>query len=325
MHAKITKSLPALAVRSNIQSSRKPTVLVLGGYGFIGRYTVKALRDRGARVSIGTRNPGRAGREENEETGVKLHQAVTVGAWADALHNVDAVVNTVGILRERAAESFDQVHHLAVAALAGACAERGIPLVHMSALGIDGAVRNDFSLSKLRGEKALINSGVAGTIVRASVVNAPDGYGSGWLHRVANWPVWLMPAGATRLLSPVDAADLGDALAVLALRACEQAPLMKVLEVGCGEVFTLKEYLLRIRDKNMRRAAPYLVIRVPGVVCKTFARLFDVLDWTPYSTGHHELLELDNVPVVNVLPDVLGRSPVSIAEPGNATSELVYG
>ncbi len=287
------------------------TVLVLGGHGFVGRHTVKALLQHNVNVLIGTRGRIAQALQPNERQ-VILHQMLRTQDWKTTLKGVDTVINTVGILRERRCESFDAVHHYGASALAKTCQELAIPLIHMSALGIEDQSQNRYTKSKLRGEKAIIASGCAGAIVRTSVVNAPDGYGSGWLYRVARWPVWLVPAGAVHLLSPVDAGDAGEALAALALRSGDMQ--MERIEIGCGECFTLTAYLTRLRQSlNPRLPKPLLTIRVPQVLARFSAYVFDLLHITPYSIGHHELLEFDNIPTHNQLPELLGRAPTPIS------------
>src|SRR5262245_42486389 len=103
-------------------------VLVLGGTGFIGRHVTAALAGRGHTVIIGTRHPARAGRvlpaslHGCERREAHLERLVSPEAWKPLLRDVDAVVNAVGILRERGAETYRRVHYLAPSALAAACA-----------------------------------------------------------------------------------------------------------------------------------------------------------------------------------------------------------
>lgn len=298
-----------------------PTVLVLGGFGFIGRYTVAALRKLPVGILIGSRRDSSSHSLPDAVRPVRFHEAQTVRAWQPVLRDVDVVINCVGILRERKNESYEAVHHGAVAALARACKVRGIALVHMSALGITGSVSNRFSLSKLAGERAILASGCHATIVRASVVDAPDGYGSGWFHRLAQWPLWPLPAGAIHKLSPVSAVDLGEALAVLAWQKLHRtnAGATQVLEFGCGEVFTLETYLHRLRRTDCAAGVnPLFICRVPQSIAGLVARVCDCLSLTPYSVGHHELLVSDNAPQVNSLPHVLGRKPVPICASGTS-------
>lgn len=298
--------------------TKHPTILLLGGYGFVGRYTARSLQAASANVIIGTRG-GRHPQPANERR-ISLHKATRNTDWRDALNGIDAVINCVGILRERKGETFMAVHHGAVVALASACAERAIPLVHMSALGITQA-KNHYTFSKLLGEQAILNSGCHACIVRTSVVDGADGYGAGWFHRVAQWPVWPLPAGATKYLSPCRASDLGLALATLAmqlLKAQDQPKATQILEVGCGEWFTLESYLLRLRQNHR---LPPVVVRIPQGISRLFAKLCDRFHLTPYSIGHHDLLEHNNVPGVNHLPEIINRAPEPIAE---AVTEAIH-
>ena len=299
-------------VKREKRATLRPRILVLGGNGFIGRYTVAALQKLGVEIFIGTRHI----KNNKVELEVKLHESLTEHAWETTLNGIDAVINTVGILRERKNESYDMVHHLAVGALARACKNHSIPLIHMSALGIDGLLKNDFAKSKFHGETAIVDSKCRGAIVRASIVNAPDGYGAGWMYRVAKWPVWLLPSMATKLICPIEAKDLGEALAKLALTnlQCLEKQLA-IMEVGGSEVFTLKTYLQKLRiQQTCLPKKPLLILTIPSVIAKVFAKVFDVLHLTPYSIGHHELLENDNIPNNNCLAKILGRDPRAIGE-----------
>jgi len=112
-------------------------VLVLGGTGFIGRHVAAALAARGHEVCIGTRHPARAARRLPPSLRTcELREAhlERLGArrdWHVLLAGCDTVVNAVGILRQRGAETYERVHHRAPAALAAACALGGRRLVHV--------------------------------------------------------------------------------------------------------------------------------------------------------------------------------------------------
>jgi len=129
-------------------------VLVIGGRGYIGRHIAKHLNDLGAEVIIGTRALHR-NIAANERV-IALHKMHDYQAWLDAIDGVDCVINTVGILRQRFGESYEQVHHHAVAKLASACQTKDSKLIHISALGLQSDVRSRFMHSKLDGEAALL-------------------------------------------------------------------------------------------------------------------------------------------------------------------------
>ena len=164
------------------------TVLVTGGNGFIGRHIVKHLHRFGASVLVSTSNRKTAGRDSHARH-LALHRVRTPEQWLEHLEGVDIVVNAVGILRERLFESYEQVHHHALDALATACAEKGVTLVHVSILGVDSPARSRFVKSKLRGEEAIKKSTANWFIVRPSLVDGVGGNGAKWFRRVAAWPV----------------------------------------------------------------------------------------------------------------------------------------
>src|SRR5689334_8027367 len=170
-------------------------ILVLGGTGFAGRHAATALRARGHRVLIGTRNPRRAlaklppALRDCDMRETHLESLTARYVWDPLLADIDVVLNCVGILRERGGETYDRVHHMAPAALALACERRGLRLVHVSALGLRPGARSGFLRSKLAGERRIVESTADYSIVRPSLLDGDGGYGARWLRRVANWPV----------------------------------------------------------------------------------------------------------------------------------------
>ena len=78
-----------------------------------------------------------------------IREALTADAWGPLLAGIDVVVNCVGILRQRGAETYEKVHHLAPAALADASNVTSVRrLVHVSTLGLGERVTSRFLTSK---------------------------------------------------------------------------------------------------------------------------------------------------------------------------------
>ena len=285
-----------------------PRVLVLGGTGFIGRHVVAALRERGCRVAIGTRHPARhrgaATDADVEHRAVRMELLLHADAWVAALDGCDAIVNCVGILRPRPGESWDRVHHLGPAALARACAARGLRLVHVSALGLDAPVRSGFLRSKRDGERAIRAAGGDWHIVRPSLLDGEGGFGARWIRRVARWPLHPLPRGANGRLAALDVRDLGEAIARLAIDGAGPA---REHELGGTALRTLAGHLAAMRALSTPR--PARVVPLPDWLTRGVAHLCDLLHWTPLSYGHWELLRRDNCPRANALPGLLGRAP----------------
>jgi uncharacterized protein YbjT (DUF2867 family) len=289
------------------------TTLVLGGAGFIGRHAAAVLAARGHTVLIGTRRPLRAARRlprrlhRCERREVHLERLLSGPDWKAPLAGVDSVVNAVGILRERGAETYERVHHLAPAALATACAREGIRLVHVSALGLHPGARSGFLTSKLAGERAVAASGSDYSIVRPSLLDGEGGYGALWLRRAARWPVYPLPADARGLIDALDVGELGEAIALL----CEKRDAVdwREVELGGGVPRSLGEYLAALRPAAL---SPAPRIAIPAWLARLASHVFDLLHFTPLSFGHIELMRRDNVPRQNRLPELLGRAPAQV-------------
>ena len=289
-------------------------VMVLGGTGFIGRHAVAALRCRGHFVIVGTRHPRLAparlpaGLRDCELRETHLESLTTRYVWQPLLADVHAVVNAVGILRERHGETYDRVHHMAPAALALACERLGVRLVHITALGLRRESRSRFLRSKLRGERAIAATSADYSLVRPSLLDGEGGYGAAWLRRVARWPVHFYPWNAKGLLAPLDVRDLGEALALLA-EACGRTDWREV-ELGGSVERTMVDYLGALRAVHDDR--PALRVPVPAVLARLASHVCDLLHVTPYSYGHLELMRRDNCPRENLLPALLGRAPTPV-------------
>lgn len=302
----------------------EPRVLVLGGAGFIGRHAVAALLERGLRPIVGSRRPARAGArlpacaQDCPRREIHLERLLDAADWLPRLEDVDVVVNCVGILRQRGHETYDRVHHRGPAALAAACRERGVRLVHVSALGLSDDARSRFIRSKRAGERAIRASGANACIVRPSLLDAESGgYGASWLRRVARWPVHPLPAGAVGRIAALDVRDLGEALALLALRPGLRGPEGPgEFELGGREEFTLHEYVARLRALGNDAPARYLP--VPDALVRLGSHACDLLHLTPFSFGHWELLQRDNCPCRDDLGLLLGRAPRQVGAAAGA-------
>jgi uncharacterized protein YbjT (DUF2867 family) len=288
-------------------------VLVLGGTGFIGRHAAAALAARGHDVSIGTRHPRRARRRlpprlrDCELLETHLERLGACSEWHQPLAGFHAVVNAVGILRNRGAETYDRIHHRAPAALAAACALGGRRLIHVSALGLSGDARSGFLRSKLAGERAIAASGADYSIVRPSLLEGEGGYGAKWLRWFARWPVHFVPADAHGRIAALDVRDLGEAIAVL----CEKpAAEWREVELGGTTALTMAEYLAALRARSASRRA--LRLDVPTWLARIASHACDLAHFSPFSFGHLELLRRDNVPRPNRLAELLGREPLTL-------------
>src|SRR5260370_24747108 len=128
-------------------------VAILGGAGFMGRYVVKRLAERGDVLSVGGRNAGQAKFLKLKGDGGQVG-LVNISIDSEALLPAfvagnDAVINCVGILRESGRRRFDVIHHTAPARLARLAREHGVErFVHISSLAADPRSTSSYAPSK---------------------------------------------------------------------------------------------------------------------------------------------------------------------------------
>ena len=281
-------------------------VLVLGGNGFIGRNIAAKLQAQGAQVVIGSRKIAK----NSNQLQVKMQNMQQADDWLQLLNGFDLVVNSVGILRERGLltrrETYANIHTFAVESLADACAQTGVKLIHISAIGLSAFAKSGFITSKYWGEQAILASGADAVIVRPSLLDGEGGYGAKWFRRMANWPLHFVMQ-SQGLVAPLHVTDLGEAVANLSLKP-QKWP--QIIELGGSGEMTIARYLQNLRAANCPNPAQQLA--VPKFIVRFASHIFDMLAYTPLSFGHFELMQGYNVPALNMLPILLGRKPTGL-------------
>src|SRR4051812_8633781 len=129
-------------------------VFIVGASGFLGRCLVAPLKDAGHDVLCGVRDIARSPGERC--VAVDFTRDHRTEDWLPRLEGIHAVVNCVGILRERGDQTFSALHEAAPRALFAACAEAGVyKVIQISALGADEAARSRYHTSKRRADEFL--------------------------------------------------------------------------------------------------------------------------------------------------------------------------
>ena len=291
-------------------------VLVLGGNGFIGSNIVAKLQFQGAEVIVA----GRKTALQSNQLQVKMQNMQQVSDWLPMINSVDVVINSVGILRERKAESYKDIHTYAVKSLANACAQLNVKLIHISAIGLSANAKSGFITSKYWGEQAILASGANAVVVRASLLDGEGGFGAKWFRRVASWPIKFVMQ-SPGLVAPLQVSDLGEAVANLALNNLQTPNIIEpsIVELGGSEILSIPAYLqlLRLRDGKQKA----FQLDAPKWLVRMISHIFDVFALTPLSFGHFELMQGRNVPVKNWLPILLKRAPTLVGKIQAKTSK----
>jgi uncharacterized protein YbjT (DUF2867 family) len=136
-------------------------------------------------------------------------------------HDIDVVVNCLGVLQDGPGSDTRDVHRDFVQRLLRAIGEggRAIRLIHISIPGAANEDRTAFSRTKREAEALIAGSGMAHAILRPGFVVAPSAYGgSAMLRSLAAFPTGLPKAEAATLFQPVAVEDIAATIAWLASR-----------------------------------------------------------------------------------------------------------
>ena len=286
----------------------------MGGSGFIGRYVVKRLAERGEVLTVGGRHAadakylklkGDVGQVGLVNIAIDDDEAV-LRAFVEGK---DALVNCVGILRQHGAQRFDTVHHTAPAKLARLAREAGVTrLVHISAVGADPRATSEYAKSKAAGEKAVMDAFPTATILRPSIVFGPE---DDFFNRFASMAVLsplvpLIGGGETRF-QPVYVGDVASA----AIRVLDDPTSAgRTYELGGPKVYTFRQ-LMELMLGEIKRQRRF--IELPFGLASLQARFLSLLPNPPLTPDQVEMLKRDNVVTAGALDlKTLGIEPTSV-------------
>lgn len=203
---------------------RLPNIVVLGASGLIGQTIATELMRAGSAVVPVARRFTAA--QKNAFAGFALECPVTsldAQALAQFLmeHQVDVVVNCIGVLQDSARERADDVHRRFVARLAEALGVlREMPLlVHLSIPGSEAEDETEFSRTKRQAERLIASTSVPFVILRPGFVVGATAYGGSALIRaLAALPLRLPRHESDRPFAATDIADITQTITFIVRR-----------------------------------------------------------------------------------------------------------
>lgn len=256
-------------------------VLITGANGFLGlsllrplsssRAIVAALRSEGAAAAV---------RAESERLGIACKIRRTPDyrrpAWGTLLGGVDAVVHSVGILRESATSHYKDAHEDSVSGLV-ATAPRSCRLIYVSLVGADAASQNECLASKGRAEAILLRDRPDALVLRLPMILGGRDPSSHALRAQAIRRIVPLLDGGEAIDQPIDVRDVGIAI--------ERALVTPTL---CGALDLVGPETLSYRALLMRCAALWgnkpRVLPIPATLARAAARFLAHLSANPAVT-----------------------------------------
>ena len=275
---------------------------VFGGSGFLGRYVVKRLAQRGYVVRVAVRDT---------EAALFLRPMGAVGqivplfapvgheaAVARAVEGADVVVNLTGILAERRRGDFFRVHAEGagrIARLAASSVARH--LVHVSAIGADAGSESDYARSKGEGEAAVRAIFPQAVILEPSIVFGPeDAFFNRFAAMAQISPVIPVVSAKTKF-QPVYAGDVADAVMAGITRPDVAGGLY---QLGGPDVMTFEALMAFMLNAIGRKRR---VVDLPLGLARLQAAVLERLPGKLLTRDQIKLLRRDNV-VAQWAPDL---------------------
>jgi uncharacterized protein YbjT (DUF2867 family) len=261
--------------------------IVLGASGLIGRFVTDDLRVRGFRVIGVARSLSPAQKMSALDLELPI-LALGAAALMRLLneHEVDIVVNCLGVLQDGPGSDTNAVHCNFVARLLQAVGDSGraIRLVHISIPGTAEADRTAFATTKREAERLIAASGLPHAILRPGFVVAPSAYGgSAMLRALAAFPLDLPDKEMATPFQPVAVEDIAATIAWLAVRDIDDASVQAVSwDLMPAEPITMAGVI-----KHFRLAfgtAGWRSVAMPSFMLDFSARIGDFasyLGWMP--------------------------------------------
>lgn len=277
-------------------------VLLCGAGGFVGEAIAARLTRAGHSVLKGVR----VAREESE-VAIDFACDLAVDDWLPKLAGVDAVVNAVGIIVERAGNNFENVHHRAPCALFAACRQTGIKrIVQISALGA-GQGETPYFQSKRSADEFLMEQAIEWQILRPALIYGPGGTSAGFFRRLASLPVLFLPGRGDQQLQPIHIDDVAEAV----LRLIDPAtPPGQCIDLVGGRAVEYRQMLRRYR--LAMGLAPTAEIAIPTPMISCAAVCLGRVPGSPLTPDTWTMLQAGNTGDPLATTALLGRPPRAI-------------
>lgn len=253
-------------------------ILVVGGYGFIGRGVAEALLHRrhevvgwGRSAAIGRRVLPDARWIEGD-----LGRMVSPEDWRAALVGIDAVVNASGALQDGAGGALHQIQGRAIVGLIDACEAAGVRhFVQISAVGAAPDASTHFMATKATADAHLRQSGLVWTILRPALVIGRNAYGGTALIRA----LAVLPIAPTIYgKSLVQCVGFDDLAAVCVAAVEGTSPAQTDLVLSADERLTLQQ-VIALHRRWLGLPPAKLTLDLPPVFALPVVLAADFAGW----------------------------------------------
>ncbi len=271
--------------------------LIFGGSGQIGSFLIRKLTKNNLKVTVVTRNIHQRGLKIKTQANAGYIDIVEANIFENKkieklFSEADYCINLIGILYEKGTgNTFKNIHTIFPTLVAKLCKKYNLEhLIHVSALGVNNANDSKYAISKLEGEKNILDNFSRSTILRPSVVfSNSDNFSTQFMTLLNRLPIFpLYYSGKTKFM-PIHCSDLTNIIYHIISKGSNT----KIIECVGPETLTFKEILeILLNLINKKR----LLLPFPLVIAKLSAKFFQLLPKPLLTEDQLRLLKYDNIP-----------------------------
>ena len=270
--------------------------LIFGASGQIGRNLIRRLTEKSLKVTAVTRNLHQKGYVLKTQANPGYIDIVECNIFdinkiEQLIKKADVCINLVGILFEKGASNFTNIHEKFPSMISNLCHKHKIDkFIHLSALGIENAKDSKYAISKLKGEIAVRLNFKDSIILKPSIIYSVDDNFTTMLMGLLNLsPIFPLYYGGKTKFMPLHCIDICN----LILDLIEKDTAEKTIECVGPDELTFKEIiekLLKLIEKKR------VFIPIPLFVANIMATFFQILPKPLITRDQIKLLYYDNIP-----------------------------
>jgi nucleoside-diphosphate-sugar epimerase len=265
-------------------------VLITGANGFIAREIIARLFQSGHEIVACVHSKLLENVPHTRAFTADFTKSTELEFWLPHLHDIDVVINCVGVFQTVQDKNMWKIHYEAPKALFEACVKKNIKkIIHISILGAD-KVDVPYATSKLAIDNYLQTLSIDSTIIRPSVVYGKGSYGGTSLFRgLAGFPLILpLPGRAEQLQQPIHIDDL----ALIVERALT-LPGKQLWHAVGEEKISIKNMLIKLRTWLGFKKAK--IFSIPESLLRLGAKIGNYIPNSPMSETGIKMMTVDIV------------------------------
>ena len=275
---------------------KEKNCLIFGGSGQIGRHLIRKLTKNNYKVTVVTRNIHQKGYVIKTQANAGYVDIVEANIFDEKrlrklFENVEICINLVGILFEKnKVNSFKNIHTIFPLLLSRLSKEYNLKhFIHLSSLGINEAVDSKYAISKLNGEKNILENFPLSTILRPSIVySVDDNFTTNFMTLLSRLPVFpLYYSGKTKFM-PIHCSELTDII----FHVISKGIYSNIIECVGPETITLKEVLEKLLKSIDKKR---ILLPLPLPLAKISAKFLQLFPSPLLTEDQLKLLKYDNI------------------------------